>query len=75
MLTYYAIPALFMEIKLVPHDIKKLMKERPEMFDFADIPEDLNVDPNYQAAMDKLAPQWAKGNVVSEDEAEELKRP
>ena len=58
----------------MPHDIEKLIKERPEMFDFADIPDNLDVDPVYfedlnqllpdwmkvSVAMDKLAPQWAK---------------
>ena len=44
----------------MPHDIEKLIKERPEMFDFADIPDNLDVDPDYAAAMDKLKPQWFK---------------
>ena len=44
----------------MPHDIEKLKKERPEMFDFADIPDNLDVDPRYAAAMHRLAPQWFK---------------
>ena len=30
------------------------------MFDFADIPANLDVDPKYAAAIDKLKPQWFK---------------
>ena len=57
----------------MPHDIEKLKREKPEMFDEQNIT-DLDVDPVYfedlnqllpdwmkvSVAMDKLAPQWAK---------------
>lgn len=51
---YAAIPP-----RAVPHDIAKLKRERPEMFDFADIPDPIE-DPKYAAAMEKRRPQWIK---------------
>ena len=59
------------------NDIEKLINEKPEMFDYPDIT-DLNVCPKYQAAMDKLVPQWAKdlarSDMISEANDEEFMR-
>ena len=43
------------------------------MFDFADIPDNLDVDPVYFEDLNRLLPDWMKDNIISE--AEELKKP
>ena len=63
----------------MPHDIEKLKRERPEMFDFADIPANLDGDPKYHAAMEKMMPQWfkdfaAKRAIEIKDETKKPKR-
>lgn len=40
--------------------IQKLMDERPEMFDFGDIPADRKIYAEQEKRLDDMRPQWAK---------------
>jgi hypothetical protein len=40
--------------------IQRLMEERPEMFDFGDVPPDRVIIPEQEARYDEMRPQWAK---------------
>lgn len=40
--------------------IQRLMDERPEMFDFGDIPDARKKIPAQEARYDAMRPQWAK---------------
>lgn len=42
---------------------KKLEKAKPELFDYQDVPE-LKPNPKYDAALDKLMPQWMKDRLA-----------
>jgi hypothetical protein len=40
--------------------IQRLMEERPEMFDFGDVPPARKIIPEQEARYDAMRPQWAK---------------
>lgn len=59
-----------------PHDIEKLIKERPELFDYQDVPDLANEDERYVADMAKLQPQWMKDELAKvERHAEPAAKP
>lgn len=47
-----------------PLDVDRLIKGRPELFDYQDVPDLTNENPGYVAAMAKLQPQWIKDRLA-----------
>ena len=45
--------------------IQKLMRDRPEMFDFGDVPPNRVKIPEQEARYDAMRPQWAKDLIGS----------
>ena len=48
----------------MPHDIEKLKREKPEMFDEQDVPNKSN--PVYRKQIESIRPQWLKDLVAEQ---------